>query len=251
MNHQQLFDKFSKLHVPGTPLILYNIWDVGSAIAVAAAGAKAIATSSYAVAHANGFDDGEHIPMSIVVENLRRIVQGVDLPVSVDLESGYGENPEDLGQTINMAIAAGAIGCNLEDSEPTSGAVRGLIEQTQRIKSARRAADIARLPFFLNARCDLFFQGTPEERILEEAIERAHAYADAGANGFFVPGLHKISVIAELVKQSPIPVNIMVDEPNPPIKALSESGVARVSYGASPYTQTVAQLEQAARNRII
>src|SRR5438132_7671099 len=105
-------EHFRALHIPGTPLLLFNIWDAGSAKAVAAAGAKAIATSSWSVANANGFSDGEQIPLALAIENLRRIVQATALPVTVDLESGYGDTPEATAETVGLAIEAGAVGCN-------------------------------------------------------------------------------------------------------------------------------------------
>src|SRR5437867_9209324 len=106
-------EQFRALHVPGKPLVLFNIWDVGSARAVAAAGAKAIATGSWSVANANGFADGERVPLGLVIENLRRIVGATELPVTIDLESGYGDPPEVVAETVGLAIAAGAVGCNL------------------------------------------------------------------------------------------------------------------------------------------
>jgi hypothetical protein len=108
-------EQFRALHVPGKPFVLFNIWDPGSAKAVTAAGAKAIATGSWSVANANGFADGEHIPLGFAIDNLRRIVDATCLPVSIDLESGYGDTPQLVGETIGRAIDAGAIGCNLEE----------------------------------------------------------------------------------------------------------------------------------------
>jgi hypothetical protein len=115
-DHARKAEEFRTLHVPGKPLVLFNVWDVGSAKAVAAAGAKAIATGSWSVADTNGFADGERIPRALVLDNLRRIVGVTELPVTVDLESGYGDTAEAVGETISLAIHAGAIGCNLEDS---------------------------------------------------------------------------------------------------------------------------------------
>ncbi len=113
-------EQFQALHIPGEPLVLFNIWDPGSAKAVAASGAKAIATSSWAVANANGFADGESMPMLLALDNLRRIVGVTALPVTVDLESGYGDTPESVGEIFGLAMNAGAVGCNLEDSFPAS-----------------------------------------------------------------------------------------------------------------------------------
>jgi len=109
-------EQFRALHIPGKPVVLFNIWDAGGAKAVALGGAKAIATGSWSVANANGFADGERIPLALAIDNLRRIVGATQLPVTVDLESGYGDTPEMVGETIALAIEAGAVGCNLEDS---------------------------------------------------------------------------------------------------------------------------------------
>src|SRR5258707_2403742 len=111
-------EQFRALHIPGNPLVLFNIWDGGSARAVAAGGAKAIATGSWSVASANGFADGERIPLALAIDNLRRIAGATDLPVTIDLESGYGDAPEAVGESIALAIDAGAVGCSLEDSFP-------------------------------------------------------------------------------------------------------------------------------------
>ena len=185
-------EAFRRLHTPGNPLVLYNVWDAGSAKVIANSGTKAIATSSWAVAKAHGFDDGEQIPIELVMENLRRIVGAVDLPVSVDLESGYGDELDNVARSIFLAIEAGAIGCNLEDRIASTGSVRDSIAQSKRIGSARQAAEAVRVPFFINARCDLFFQGdsVPHNlELVEKVVERAHLYKDAGADGLFVPGL--------------------------------------------------------------
>jgi 2-methylisocitrate lyase-like PEP mutase family enzyme len=245
------FEQFCKLHVSGNPLILYNIWNPGSARAVAAAGAKALATSSYAVAEAHGFKDGEKAPLFFVIDNLRRIVDSTELPVTVDLEGGYTDQakPANISETIDLALDAGAVGCNLEDSVPATGRLREAHDQAARIRTARKAADKAGLPFFINARTDVFLKG-PSARhnaaIVNEALERAKTYADAGANGLFVPGLEDIALIAQLVSASPLPVNIMIDNPQV-IKALADSGVARVSFGASPYINAMSALEEGAR----
>ncbi|GMA14241.1 isocitrate lyase/phosphoenolpyruvate mutase family protein [Deinococcus metallilatus] len=158
--------------MPGQPLVLFNIWDVGSAAAVTASGAQALASGSWSVAHALGFSDGERTPLDLAIENLKRIVAATDLPVSVDLESGY----QDIAQTVQRA---------LED-------------QVERLRRARGAAGD---PVFINARTDVFFQKPTEEHdaaMLHETLERARAYADAGANGLFAPGLSHLSLIARL-----------------------------------------------------
>jgi 2-methylisocitrate lyase-like PEP mutase family enzyme len=242
--------QFRELHVPGTPLILFNVWDAGSARTVTAGGAKAIATSSWSVAHANGFADGEQLPLPIAIENLRRIVGVTDLPVTVDLESGYGETPDAVSNSIALAIDVGAVGCNLEDSVPAHGGLRTTADQTLRIRSARRAAEAAGLPVFINARTDVFFQcpaAQHSDAMVSESLERAKRYRDAGADGLFAPGLVDIRLIARLVAASPLPLNVMLEESTPPLKTLADHGVARVSHGPRPYLLAMRALEAAAR----
>lgn len=249
-NQTRKADEFRALHIPGNPIVLFNIWDAGSAKAVAAAGGKAIATGSWSVANANGFADGERISLSLAIDNLRRIVGVTDLPVTVDLESGYGDSAELVGETILLAIDAGAVGCNLEDSFPANGTLRGAVDQADRIRRARQVADATKVRLFINARTDVFFQRPPEqhdEAMVDEAIGRARAYADAGADGVFAPGLADLTLIARLAQASPLPLNIMVGDASPPLVALAQHGVARVSHGPHPYLMAMKALEEAAR----
>ncbi|MBI1773812.1 MAG: isocitrate lyase/phosphoenolpyruvate mutase family protein [Proteobacteria bacterium] len=242
--------KFRALHVPGKPVVLFNVWDAGSARAVAASGAKAIATGSWSVACANGFADGERMPRARAIDNLRLIVGATDLPVTIDLESGYGDTPEAVIETIGLAIDAGAVGCNLEDSFPADGRLRETGDQADRIRRARETADAANIGFFINARTDIFFQRPPEQHddaMVVEAIERARVYTEAGADGLFAPGLSDIALIMRLAETSRLPLNIMVDDATPPLRALAEHGVARVSHGPRPYLMVMKTLEESAR----
>lgn len=241
---------FRSLHVRGQPLVLFNIWDPGSAKAVAAAGARAIATGSWSVAAANGFSDGERIPLDLALDNLQRIVAATALPVSVDMESGYGKTAAEVGESIGRTIEAGAVGCNLEDSFPQDGKLRQVAEQTQRIRQARAVADAAGVRYFINARTDVFFQRPPEqhdESMLREAIDRARAFADVGADGIFAPGLIDRVLIARLAAAVPLPLNILVDEGSPSLELLAAAGVARVSHGPGPYLSAMKMLEQIAQ----
>jgi 2-methylisocitrate lyase-like PEP mutase family enzyme len=240
---------FRALHVPGDPIVLFNIWDAGSAKAVAASGAKALATGSWSVAAAHGFEDGERMPIGFYMDILGRIVDSVDLPVTVDLESGYGASPAAVGATVARAIQAGAVGCNIEDSFPESGALRDVSDQVARLKAASEAADRLGIPAFLNARTDVFFQAPQDqhdENMVAMALERGRAYADAGADGLFVPGLANDRLIGLLTENSPLPVNVMASEASPALARLAELGVARISYGPGPYRQAMRFLEQAA-----
>jgi 2-methylisocitrate lyase-like PEP mutase family enzyme len=246
-------ETFRNLHIRGNPIVLFNAWDAGSAKAIAASGAKAIATSSWSVAAANGFGDGERLPFDLAMNNLRRIVNAVEVPVTVDLESGYGDAPDAVGATIRMAIEAGAVGCNLEDSFPANGELRKPCDQVDRISCARQVADKALTRFFINARTDVFFQRPAEQHdntMLEEAIERARLYAEAGADGLFAPGLVDIDPIRRLAGASRLPLNVMVADESPSVSVLAQNGVARVSYGPRPYLIAMKALEVAARAAI-
>lgn len=250
---QSKSEEFRRLHIAGNPIVIYNIWDPGSAKAAIAAGVKAIATSSWAVAEASGFSDGEKTPIDLAIENLRRIVRSTDLPVTVDLESGYGVTPEDVGTTIGLAINAGAIGCNLEDSFPSDGSLRKITDQVARIVSARHTADEQGLAFFINARTDVFINtpaGEHNSAMLAEALKRAEAYKKAGADGLFVPGLIDLTLIRKLTEASPLPVNILVGGSGPSISSLADSGVARVSYGGTPYAELMSAFEGSVRSVI-
>ena len=242
---------FHSLHVGGQPLVLFNAWDAGSARAVAEAGAKAIATGSWSVAAANGFADGEQLPFAFALDNLRRIVAAVTKPVTVDLESGYGDGAAQVAATVAAALEAGAIGCNLEDSFPANGRLREAADQAARLAAARRVADDAGIALFINARTDVFFQKPPEAHdmaMVDDALQRAHAYADVGASGLFVPGVVADHLIARLVEASPLPVNIMAMPGVPSRARLAELGVARISHGPGPYRGAMQWLTAAARD---
>lgn len=184
--------QFQNLHAKGDLLILFNIWDAGSAKVVATSGAKAIATGSWSVAAAYGFNDGEQLPLELVLENVRRIVTSVDLPVSCDIEGGYGSQPADVAETVAKVITVGAVGINLEDQIIGGEGLYSVEDHGARIRAARVAAESASIPLFINARTDIFLKLDPADHngeAVEEALRRAVAYAAAGANGLFAPGL--------------------------------------------------------------
>jgi 2-methylisocitrate lyase-like PEP mutase family enzyme len=254
MSHQVTkAQTFKALHVQGNPIILFNVWDAGTAKAVAASGAKALATGSWSVAAAHGFEDGEHMPFDLAIANLERITATTDLPVTIDLESGYGANPEEVGASLARVVQAGAIGCNLEDSSPETGTLRTVSEQAARLRGARHAADRLGIPAFINARTDVFLIAPADthEGLVPEALERARAYADAGADGFFVPGLANETLIARVVEGSPLPINIMANVSTPSAARLAELGVARISHGPGPYRMMMKALENAAREALL
>ncbi len=252
-SHADAVRTFHELHKRGDPVILFNIWDPGSAKAVEGAGAKAIATGSWPVAAAHGFPDGEQIPLDLAMDNLSRIVKAVDLPVSADLEGGYGTAPETVAETVSRATAAGAAGFNFEDQIVGGSGLYDIADQTPRIAAARAAADRSGAPVFLNSRTDLFLKAKPEahdQAMLDEAVERSKAYEQAGANGFFAPGLAEDSLIGRLCEQSPLPVNIIALPHVPNAQTLASLGVARISYGPVPYRRMTQWLEDEARQAL-
>jgi 2-methylisocitrate lyase-like PEP mutase family enzyme len=240
----QKTEGFAALHQPGNPLILYNIWDAGSAVAVAKAGAKAIATGSWGVAGAHGIGDGEKLPIDIALSTLAEIVAVTDLPVSIDMEAGYGADAAGVGTSVQRAADAGAVGINLEDKDPVTRALFSVADASARIAAA------AATGVFVNARADLFILTPPAEHDagkVDELIERAKAYADAGARGLFAPFLKDAPLIERLCKGSPLPVNILMGSRCPDHKALASLGVARISHGHGPWAAAMAWLEEQAR----
>jgi 2-methylisocitrate lyase-like PEP mutase family enzyme len=244
------FEQFARLHVAGDPLVLFNIWDAGSAAAVAKAGAKAIATGSASVAAANGFADGEAVPMDFAVANAKRIVDAVDLPVTVDFEGGYAADPEEAARNVAKLAATGAIGCNFEDQVVGTDQLYSIAEQAARIAAVRRAVG---RDFFINARTDIFLKAkieTHDAAMVDAALERARAYANAGASGFFVPLLADLRLLERVCRESPLPVNFMAF-PGCPSKAdVAAAGAARISHGPFPQIALMKKLEEMAREAI-
>jgi 2-methylisocitrate lyase-like PEP mutase family enzyme len=242
-----MFDRFTALHEPRAPLVLFNVWDAGSAKAVAAAGAQALATGSASVAGANGFGDGEAVPLDFVLDNAARIAASVDVPVTIDFEGGYAADPAGIAENFGRLAATGAAGCNFEDQVVGGEGLHDCAFQAERIAAARSAAGPA---FFINARTDIFLQAkadTHDEAKVDAAIARAHAYAKAGASGFFVPGLANLELLARVCWESPLPVNFMAFPGAPDAAAVAAAGVARISHGPFPWRAAMKGLEDAAR----
>lgn len=242
MNHKM--KAFGELHVPGNPLILYNIWDAGSAVAVAKAGAKAIATGSWGVAGAHGIGDGEKLPLEIALSTLAEIIAVTELAVSIDMEAGYGVNAAQVGASVQRAVDEGAIGINLEDKDPVTRTLFSTAEASARITAA------AATGVFVNARSDVFILTPPADHNVakvDELVERAKAYAAAGARGLFAPFLQDAALIERLCKASPLPVNILMRPGCPDHKTLASLGVARISHGHGPWAAAMEWLEVQAR----
>ncbi|WP_345697899.1 isocitrate lyase/phosphoenolpyruvate mutase family protein [Kitasatospora terrestris] len=216
-------------------LILPNAWDAGSAAVIAGAGAEVIATTSGGVSWSVGRGDGQRLDRQEMVDAIRRVADAVDVPVTADIEGGYGPAPDAVAETVRAVVGAGAVGVNLEDSAAVGGPLFGIEEQVARLRAARRAAADAGLPeFFLNARTDvhLFGIGAPADRP-EETLRRAEAYAEAGADGLFVPGLLDLDALRELCARSPLPVNAMAVPGGPTATELAAAGVRRISLGTA------------------
>jgi len=245
MNHDHR-DRFAALHVPGDPVLLYNMWDVGSAVAVAKAGAPALATGSHGLAQALGYADGEAIPLKLFLETVRRIVAAVDVPVTADFEGGFAADAAHVAGHSRLLAEAGAVGCNFEDQVIGGEGLHPIAEQ------AKRVAAVAESGLWVNARTDLFLkrlvagQDPNDRSLLGEAMERAHAYSEAGGNSFFVPGVSDLDLIAEICAGSPLPVNVIKGE-TMEIAATAQAGVARISWGARPWRWAMERLTEEAR----
>jgi len=214
-------EAFARLHAPGAPLLLPNAWDVGSAVAIARAGAKAIATTSAGVAWALGVPDAADLGADRLAAVIERIAAAVDLPVSADIEAGYGN----IAATVTAVVQAGAVGFNLEDRE--HGALLDPGDQAERLANARAACAAAGI--WINARTDVFLAGS---RQIDEVLTRSAAYAAAGADSLFVPGLTDPAAIAEIAA-GPLPVAVMVWAGAPSVAELTAAGVVRISLGSA------------------
>jgi 2-methylisocitrate lyase-like PEP mutase family enzyme len=239
---------FAALHVPGEPLVLFNIWDPGSAAAVASAGAKALATGSHPVGDAAGFGDGHKVPLAYVFDNACRIVAAVDLPLTVDFEGAYSTDPDGGAANVLALKQTGAAGCNFEDQLVGGEGLHPLGLQARRIRAIR---DAVGADFFINARTDLFLKTqTYDDALVDEVIARGKAFADAGASGFFVPRLAEPAQIERVVREVPLPLNVIAFPGAPPKAEWARAGVARISHGPFPHRALMKQLEKAARAAI-
>ncbi|MGR3875609.1 isocitrate lyase/PEP mutase family protein [Streptomyces graminifolii] len=223
------------LHGGGDVLVLPNAWDAASASQIAAAGAQAIATTSAGVAWALGRNDGHGMTRELAAEAIGRITASVDVPVTADIEGGYGTSPEDVAATVRAVVSAGAAGINLEDSVSPGGPLHDADLQAARIRAAREAAADAGLPvLFINVRTDVYLFNIGEESgRLDDVTRRAAVYAYAGADGLFVPGLVDLPTVAELATRTALPVNIMAGPGAPSVEELRKVGVRRVSVGSA------------------
>ena len=239
--------RLAELHAQDTPLVLFNAWDAGSAKAIAEAGASAIATGSWSVAAAQGYGDGEEIPFELAAQIIARITSTVDLPVTADFEGGYTDDDGQLADNISHLLDLGIVGINFEDRVVKGSGLYDIDRQAARIAAIRKAAVAKGIPLFINARTDLFLgQGNDPESMIDAALDRAGVYADAGASGFFIPGLQQDSLIARICEGTNLPVNVMVMGGVSSNDRLAEIGVRRISYGPLPLINTMSALGQEA-----
>lgn len=232
------------LHHGAEPLLLLNVWDAASAAVVESLGFPAVATSSSAVANALGYPDGEKLRREQMLEAVARIVQAVETPVTADLEAGYGAGAEAMAQTVHAAIAAGVAGFNLEDAR--AGTLLPIGQSVARVRAARRTAEAAGVPLVINARSDAFHPGYVQGDAFAEAVRRANAYREAGADCLFLPFVSDAAVIERLIKAVQGPVNILAGVSTPPLPELGRLGVARVSVGGALARAALTSIRQIA-----
>ncbi len=230
-------DILLKLHQNGSTLLLPNAWDVASARVFEEAGFPVVATTSAGIAFSNGYPDGQHISRNEMLAHIKQMAMAVEIPLSADIESGYGSTPDDVVATIKGVIDAGAAGINLEDNNGLPNALYGVEAQENRLKAARDAAGSA---LVINARIDTFLhQVGAEANRLQETLLRAKVYLDAGADSIFVPGVVDRATIETLVRGISGPLNIMAGPGAPSAPELFKLGVTRVSVGVSAMLATM------------
>lgn len=235
-----------RLHTAGPMLVLPNAWDAGSARVFAQTGFPALATTSAGIAFSLGYPDGERISRAEMLAAVQRITRRVAVPVTADMEAGYGRAPEAVAETVRGVVAAGAVGMNLEDA--TDEGLLDLALGTERVRAACEAAAAAGVPVVLNARTDAFgAPGLAPDRRLDEAVRRGNAYREAGADCVFVPFVGDRDTIERLVKEIPAPLNVLGGPNAPSLRELETLGVRRVTFGSAPMRATLGLVRRMAR----
>lgn len=240
-------EKFIALHKNEQPLFLFNIWDAGTAKIISQNGADAVATSSWSLAEAQGYTDGQIMPFSEMLFVVRNIVKAVNVPVTVDFESGYSESIDEVCENFAALIEAGISGINFEDQDITGGGIIDTENQALRIKALREKARELGENIFINARTDVFLQENDPAKhvnLLDEAIKRGLAYREAGASGFFIPGINDLNLIAKICSAIDLPVNVMDLSDKPDLDAYGKSGVKRVSIGPKSWIEFSKNLKE-------
>jgi 2-methylisocitrate lyase-like PEP mutase family enzyme len=241
MDQKTKAEAFGALHHTGDILILPNAWDAASAAVMADAGAKAVATSSAAVAWSHGYPDGDALPLPLLLATVSAVARAAgDVPVTADIEGGYTDDLSQLAETIRAVIGAGAVGINLEDG------ARDPELHARKIEAARKAADAAGVNLFINARTDVYLKGLAEgHAAYVETTRRAERYHGAGASGVFVPGPSDADLIGRLADEIKLPLNIMLLPGLAKAEQLQALGVRRVSSATAPFRQAYATVANA------
>jgi 2-methylisocitrate lyase-like PEP mutase family enzyme len=241
-------EELRSLHRPGSPLLLPNVWDVATAKAVVAAGFPVVATTSWGVAETLGYEDDERAPADEMFAAAGRIVRGVDVPVSVDAEAGYGMEP---GEVVAALRSVGAAGCNLEDTNHADGSLRNTGPHADWILAVRQAASEDGYPLVINARVDVFLwpyvadpaPGT-QEKLVDEALQRATAYLEAGADCVYPICLWEKDPLRRFMAEIAGPVNMTRMAEGAAVAELAELGVARVSWALYLYWDAMARFKE-------
>ena len=232
--HKQKLERFKQLHCTNKPLILTNVWDAASAAMVAQIGAPAIATSSASLCWSLGYQDGHQIPFAVLLAAIKRISQVTDVPLTVDVEAGYSEDPKQVAAQVAALTALGVVGINIEDG---NGSVEAMVAKIAAI------TDLGDHAPFINARTDVYLRAlTAPEDGLDEALRRAQVYQGAGASGIFIPGVDDLNEIKRLAQGIELPLNVMVNELPEDAAVFSNLGVARISTGPAPFLNAYQQL---------
>lgn len=242
-------EHFRELHRGPSILVLPNAWDAASARIFEAEGFPAVATTSAGVANSLGYADGEYVPLDELLFVIRRITATVQIPVTADMEAGFGSTVEAVAETVRQVVQAGAIGINIEDS--VKGGEFRLLEadeMVQRVTAIRTLAAEMGVPLFINARTDAFHHPAEAEIRFVEAVRRANEYLAVGADCAFVPFVSDRDIIARLAKDINGPLNILATAGVPPIDELEALGVARISMGSGPCRASMALTQQIARD---
>ena len=239
-----------KLHHSGKMLVLPNIWDAAGAVLLEDLGYPAVATASAAIARAHGYEDGERIPFELLLAIVAQIVKSVDVPVTVDIETGYAADNETLKSNIRRLIAAGVAGINIEDTDVLTREMLPIGEQVEKLKLIGRVAERESTRLFINARTDVFLvnPGLSEDQKLALAIERGRAYIEAGADGIYPIFATEEKTVKTLVNALKVPVNILAKPDAPDLDVLQRLGVARVSFGPNLHRATLVSMEALLKN---
>jgi 2-methylisocitrate lyase-like PEP mutase family enzyme len=239
---------FHALHAQESIFLIPNAWDALSARLFEQAGAQAIATTSAGVAAVFGYPDGEQIPKELFLRMIERIVASVSIPVSVDIEAGYGQTPAEISEFVDALLTMGVVGINLEDADPKHpGELFSVDAQVEKIRAIQQLAKKRNIPLFINARTDTYWQNLYDpERRRQETLKRLEAYQAAGASGVFIPGLKDPHLIAQVAQHVKIPINVLGGTWVEDLQALKSSGASRISIGSSAIRDVAHYLQERA-----